>query len=339
MEAYSSTLVTGAAGFIGFHVSKRLLEVGETVVGLDSINAYYDVSLKEARLALLREFPKFAFVRGDISEAETVNAVFAKYQPSRVINLAAQAGVRDSLENPQNYLKSNIAGFLNILEACRHFRVAHLVYASSGAVYGMNGKMPFSVHDPVSHPVSLYAASKQSNELMAHAYSHLFALPTTGLRFFSVYGPWGRPDMALFHFTEAILAGRPINLYNHGHMRRDFTYIEDIVEGITRLLALPPVLNPDWNAEAADPATSSAPYRLYNIGGGSPVDLLYFIETLERALGRTVEKNYLPMQPGDIPASHADVSDLLRDTEFQPATAIEVGIARFVAWYRQYYGV
>ncbi len=332
-------LVTGAAGFIGFHTARRLLERGENVVGFDNVNAYYDVALKEARLKLLCDFPNFQFVRGDICELETLVRVFEAHRPAHIVHLAGQAGVRDSLQNPQNYLASNIAGFLNVLEACRQFPVAHLVYASSGSVYGLNRKMPFSPHDPVSHPASLYAASKQTNELMAHAYSHLFQIPTTGLRFFSVYGPWGRPDMALFQFTESILAGRPIDVYNHGEMRRDFTYIDDIVEGILRLLDLPPAANPDWDAETADPAASAAPYRIYNIGGANPVDLREFIALLERAMGKTVEKNYLPMQVGDIAASHADVSDLLRDTGFQPETPLKIGIARFVAWYRKYYRV
>ena len=331
-------LVTGAAGFIGFHVSRRLLDRGEQVVGLDNVNDYYDVRLKHARLAQLEGQPQFRFVKADLADRTALQQLFATERPEVVIHLAAQAGVRYSLENPHAYVDSNLVGFINILEGCRHHGVRHLAYASSSSVYGANTHMPFSVHDNVDHPVSLYAATKKANELMAHTYSHLYRLPTTGLRFFTVYGPWGRPDMALFLFTRAILAGEPIDVYNHGRMQRDFTYIDDIVEGVVRVADRVAAPNPAWSSAAPDPGTSLAPYRLYNIGNHSPVELLYFIEVLEQCLGRRAEKRLLPIQAGDVPATYADVEDLTRDVGFQPSTSIEEGIARFVAWYREYYG-
>jgi UDP-glucuronate 4-epimerase len=331
-------LVTGCAGFIGFHVARRLLSEGETVHGLDSVNDYYDPLLKEARLKILGEFPRFTMHRVELADAIAMGRVFSDYRPKAVVHLAAQAGVRYSLSNPRVYTDSNITGFLNILEGCRHHGVEHLVYASSSSVYGLNTAMPFSVHHNVDHPVSLYAATKKANELMAHSYSHLFDLPTTGLRFFTVYGPWGRPDMALFLFTKAILAGTPINVFNEGRMKRDFTYIDDIVEGIIRVLRRPATPNPAWRAEAPDSATSRAPYRLYNIGNHSPVELSRFIEIIEDCLGKKAVKNLLPLQAGDVPMSFADVEDLSRDTGFAPNTPIETGITRFVEWYRTYYG-
>jgi len=332
-------LVTGAAGFIGFHVSQRLLARGDTVIGLDNINDYYDVRLKETRLSLLTEQPQFSFHRLDLANRSGIEEVFAKEMPERVIHLAAQAGVRYSLTNPHTYIDSNLVGFLHILEGCRHNQGQHLVYASSSSVYGANTKMPFSIHDNVDHPVSLYAASKKANELMAHTYSHLYNLPTTGLRFFTVYGPWGRPDMALFLFTKAILEGRPIDVFNHGKMRRDFTYIDDIVEGIIRVTDHIPQPNPDWSGLHPDPGTSKAPYKVYNIGNNKPVELLHFIEVLEDHLGKKAEKNFLPLQPGDVPETCADVEDLMRDVGFRPDTPVTIGIARFVAWYRSYYQV
>ncbi|WP_225071747.1 NAD-dependent epimerase [Desulfuromonas sp. CSMB_57] len=331
-------LVTGAAGFIGFHLSQVLLGRGDQVVGLDNLNTYYDVSLKEARLRRLQEQPAFRFVRLDLADRSAMAELFASEKFDRVVNLAAQAGVRYSLQNPHAYVDSNLVGFLNVLEGCRHNGVEHLVYASSSSVYGASTRMPFSVHDNVDHPVSLYAASKKANELMAHTYAHLYGLPVTGLRFFTVYGPWGRPDMALFLFTRAILEGRPIDVFNHGHMRRDFTFIDDIVEGVVRTLDHTAAPNPQWNGNHPDPGTSAAPYRLYNIGNNNPVELLHLIEVLENALGRKADKNYLPMQPGDVPATYADVDDLNRDVGFRPATSIEEGVARFVAWYRDYFG-
>jgi UDP-glucuronate 4-epimerase len=331
-------LVTGAAGFIGYHVAKTLLESGRTVLGLDNLNDYYDVRLKEDRLARLTPRPGFRFVRLDIADRTGMEGLFANEPIGRVVHLAAQAGVRYSLTNPHAYVESNLAGFLNVLEGCRHARVGHLIYASSSSVYGGNTRMPFSVHDNVDHPVSLYAATKKANELMAHSYAHLFEVPCTGLRFFTVYGPWGRPDMALFSFTKAILEGRPIPLYNHGRMRRDFTYIDDIVAGIVALLDRVPGPDPDWSGERPDPGTSSAPYRIYNIGNNRPVELLRFVAVLEEALGKAAEKEFLPMQPGDVPATFADVEDLARDAGYRPRTPIEVGIREFVAWYRDYYG-
>ena len=330
-------LVTGAAGFIGMHVAQRLLERGDEAVGVDNLNDYYDVGLKEARLAQLTQRPGFRFVRLDLAERGAVEQLFAAERFDRVVHLAAQPGVRYSLKNPHAYVESNVLGFLNVLEGCRHNRVAHLVYASSSSVYGGNVRMPFSEHDNVDHPVSLYAATKKSNELMAHTYSHLYGLPTTGLRFFTVYGPWGRPDMAYFSFTNAILAGRPIEIFNHGDMKRDFTYIDDIVEGVLRVLDRTAEPDPGFDAAAPDPARSHAPYRIYNIGNNRPVALMSFIETLERALGRTAEKRFLPMQDGDVPATYADIDALQCDAGFAPHTGIEEGIARFVTWYRDYY--
>ncbi|MGH8007359.1 MAG: NAD-dependent epimerase [Candidatus Binatia bacterium] len=332
-------LVTGVAGFIGFHVAQRLLARGDTVVGLDNINAYYDVRLKEARLACLADQKRFTFVRLDLADGPGITELFAQQRPERVVHLAAQAGVRYSLTNPHAYVESNLVGFLHILEGCRHTQVQHLAYASSSSVYGANTKMPFSIHDNIDHPVSLYAASKKANELMAHTYSHLYSLPTTGLRFFTVYGPWGRPDMALFLFTRAILAGEPIPVFNHGKMRRDFTYIDDIVEGVVRVLDTVPQPNLSWSGSTPDPGTSLAPYRLYNIGNNQPVELLEFIAILEQCLGRTAEKQFLPMQAGDVPETYADVDDLMRDVGFRPSTPLSVGIARFVEWYRGYYRV
>ena len=334
-----NVLVTGAAGFIGFHTAKTLLSRGDTVVGFDNLNDYYDVSLKEARLAQLRTCQGFSFVRGDLADASAVNALFAGKPFERVIHLAAQAGVRYSLTNPGAYMQSNLVGFLNILEACRHARTPHLAYASSSSVYGLNARQPFSVHDNVDHPISLYAASKKANELMAHTYSHLYGLPTTGLRFFTVYGPWGRPDMALFLFTKAILAGKPIDVFNHGRMRRDFTYIDDIVQGVIRTADRIAASDPAWNPAAPDPGISPAPYRVYNIGNHTPVELDRFIALIEEALGKKAIRNYLPMQPGDVPATCADVEDLRRDVGFAPATPLETGIARFIAWYQEYYKV
>ncbi len=330
-------LVTGAAGFIGSHLSKRLLDRGDQVVGLDNLNDYYDVQLKKDRLAQLTGRKGFSFQLLDLADRAGIERLFAEGAFEVVVNLAAQAGVRYSLENPHAYVDSNLVGFVNVLEGCRHNRVQHLVYASSSSVYGANTKMPFSVHDNVDHPVSLYAATKKANELMAHTYSHLYQLPTTGLRFFTVYGPWGRPDMALFLFTKAILEGRPINVFNEGRMRRDFTYIDDIVEGVVRVSDRIPQANPDWTGDQPDPGTSRAPYRIYNIGNNQPVELQHFIASIEKSLGMKAEKKLLPMQPGDVPATYADVDDLIQDVDFRPATAIEVGIQRFVDWYREYH--
>ena len=331
-------LVTGAAGFIGFHLSKRLLARGDEVVGLDNLNDYYEVGLKMSRLKQLEETPGFRFVKCSLEDRPVVEELFGVEKFDKVINLAAQAGVRYSLQNPHAYISSNIEGFMNILEGCRHHDVKHLVYASSSSVYGANTAMPFSIHHNVDHPVSLYAATKKANELMAHTYSSLYGLPTTGLRFFTVYGPWGRPDMALFLFTRAILEGKPIDVFNHGRMRRDFTYIDDIVEGIVRVCDRVAVSNAAWSGDQPDPGTSYAPYRLYNIGNNSPVELLDFVETLERCLGKSAVKNLLPLQAGDVPATYADVDDLMADTGFRPVTGIEEGVSRFVAWYRAYYG-
>jgi len=332
-------LVTGAAGFIGHYVSQRLTERGDQVVGLDDLNDYYDVRLKEDRLARLQSKEGFEFVRMDLADRDGMPDLFQEKQFDVVINLAAQAGVRYSLENPHAYVDANLVGFVNILEGCRHNNVKHLVYASSSSVYGANTKMPFSVHHNVDHPVSLYAATKKANELMAHTYSHLYGLPATGLRFFTVYGPWGRPDMALFKFTKAIIEGQPIDVYNHGKMRRDFTYIDDIVEGVVRVSDRIPEPNPKWSGDQPDPGTSLAPYKIYNIGNNQPVELMHFIGTLEKCLGKTAEKNMMPMQLGDVPATYADVDDLMKDVGFRPATPIEDGIANFVDWYREYYGM
>jgi UDP-glucuronate 4-epimerase len=332
-----TTLVTGCAGFIGMHVTQRLLGDGDEVVGLDNLNSYYDVTLKHARLARIASHPRFTFHRVDLGDRDGMRSLFAAGGFERVVHLAAQAGVRYSLRDPHAYTDSNVTGFLNVLEGCRHAGCRHLVFASTSSVYGANRKLPFSVHDNTDHPVSLYAATKKANELMAHTYSHLFGLPCTGLRFFTVYGPWGRPDMSLFLFTKAILEGRPIDVFNHGDMERDFTYVDDIVEGVVRTLARVPSGNPD--ADTSDPAASSAPYRLYNIGNNDPVKLGAFIETLERALGRQAEKRFLPMQPGDVPATYADIDDLRRDVGFSPATPLEQGIRKFISWYREYYRV
>ena len=330
-------LVTGVAGFIGFHVCQRLLRDGHAVHGVDNVNDYYDVGLKEARLKVLQEYPTFTFHRVDLADAAKVAAIFQQAAPQRVVHLAGQAGVRYSLVNPRAYTDSNISGFLSILEGCRTHQVAHLVYASSSSVYGLNTTMPFSVHDNVDHPVSLYAATKKANELMAHSYSHLFRIPTTGLRFFTVYGPWGRPDMALFLFTRSILEGKPIDVFNGGKMLRDFTYIDDIVEGVTRVLDRPAKPDPKWSGASPDSATSRAPYRLYNIGNHSPVELMRFIEVLEDCIGKKAVKRMLPEQTSEVPASSADVADLVRDIGFAPNTPHEVGIGRFLDWYRSYY--
>lgn len=332
-------LVTGVAGFIGFHTAIRLLERGEKVIGLDNVNDYYDVRLKKARLAKLKPFKQFTFAKIDLANRVKMRKLFAEQPIAKVVHLAAQAGVRYSLVNPHAYTDSNIEGFLNILEGCRHAKVKHLVYASSSSVYGGNTQMPFSIHDNVDHPVSLYAASKKANELMAHCYAHLYRIPCTGLRFFTVYGPWGRPDMALFIFTKAILEGKPIEVYNQGKMRRDFTYVDDIVEGVIRTLDHPARPNPAWSGDKPDPGTSSAPARIYNIGNHQPVELLRFIEVLEQTIGKKAKKKLLPIQPGDVPATYADIEDLSRDVGFKPATPIEVGIPRFVQWYREFYKV
>jgi UDP-glucuronate 4-epimerase len=332
-------LVTGAAGFIGFHLCRQLLARGDQVVGIDNLNDYYSVKLKQDRLAQLVGRSGFSFRKVDLADRPAMTRVFSEDQFRVVVNLGAQAGVRYSLKNPHAYVDSNLVGFVNVLEGCRHSGVGHLVYASSSSVYGANTKMPFSVHDNVDHPFSLYAATKKANELLAHTYSHLYQLPTTGLRFFTVYGPWGRPDMAAYLFTSAILAGRPIDVYNHGRMRRDFTYVDDIVEGVTRVADRPPVANPAWSTQSPDPGTSAAPYKLYNIGNHQPVELSHFIAVLEDCLGVTAIKNYCEMQPGDVPATYADVDDLMRDVGFHPGTPIETGLARFVAWYREYHQV
>ena len=331
-----NVLVTGAAGFIGFHVAQKLLARGDQVVGLDNLNDYYDVNLKLARLAKIENLPGFTFAKMDLHDRPALEALFAQHNFDAVINLAAQAGVRYSLENPQAYIDSNIVGFTNILECCRHNKIGHLVYASSSSVYGMNSSMPFSIHDNVDHPISLYAASKKANELMAHTYSHLFNVPTTGLRFFTVYGPWGRPDMALFLFTKAILAGEPIKVFNNGEMLRDFTYIDDIVEGVVRVMDKPATPNPAWDGAAPDPGTSSAPYRLFNIGNNNPVKLLDFVTAIEDALGMKAEKELLPMQPGDVAQTYANVDDLVEAVDYRPQTPLEHGVNEFIAWYREY---
>ena len=332
-------LITGTAGFIGFHLAERMLQEGRKVVGIDNVNDYYDPTLKESRLQRLQNHKGFVNHRINLEDREAIAALFNQVQPRVVVNLAAQAGVRYSLENPQAYIDSNIVGFTNILESCRKHEVGHLVYASSSSVYGLNTRLPFSVGDTVDHPISLYAASKKSNELMAHTYSHLFGIPTTGLRFFTVYGPWGRPDMAMFIFTKAILAGEPIKVFNNGQMQRDFTYVDDIIEGVTRITDRPARPDPDWSGDTPHPGTSSAPYRLQNIGNNNPVQLLYLIEVLEEALGKRAEKLMMPMQPGDVEATYANVDPLIAETGFKPETSIEEGVRRFVDWYKWYFDV
>ena len=335
---YQNVLVTGAAGFIGFHLAKRLLEDGHQVVGVDNLNPYYDVSLKEARLEDLKKEANFTFFQTDLCDRPRLEDLFAQQGLEVVVNLAAQAGVRYSLENPYAYVDSNLVGFINLLECCRHQAVKHLVFASSSSVYGANTRMPFSVHHNVDHPVSLYAATKKANELMAHTYSHLYQLPCTGLRFFTVYGPWGRPDMALFLFTRAILEDKPIKVFNHGKMQRDFTYIDDIIEGVVRVMGRLPEANPDWRGDAPDPGTSSALYKVYNIGNNNPVELTKFIEVIEDVLGKKAKKELMDIQPGDVAATYADVDDLMKDVGFKPATPIEVGVERFVEWFKDFYG-
>lgn len=330
-------LITGSAGFIGSALSIRLLDRGDEVIGVDCMDPYYDVSLKEARLARTKDHPNYTDIRARIEDRDAMNEVFAKYKPNRVVNLAAQAGVRYSLENPNAYVDSNLVGFGNLLEGCRHNGVEHLVYASSSSVYGANTTMPFSIHHNVDHPVSLYAATKKANELMAHTYSHLYQLPTTGLRFFTVYGPWSRPDMAMLKFAQKIMKDEPIPVFNYGKHRRDFTYIDDIVEGVIRVLDKPAAPNPDWTGENPDSATSKAPYRIYNIGSNSPVELMDYIAALEKALGKEAQKELLPMQPGDVPDTYADVTDLVEDLDYQPSTTVEEGVAAFAAWFKDYY--
>jgi len=335
---FNNVLVTGAAGFIGYHLCLRLLKGGCTVTGIDNLNPYYDVNLKEARLERLNPFNNFSFFKIDISEKEALEEIFKSSQLDVVVNLAAQAGVRYSLENPRAYVDANIVGFVNLLECCRYNYVRHLVFASSSSVYGANTKMPFSVHHNVDHPVSLYAASKKANELMAHTYSHLFGIACTGLRFFTVYGPWGRPDMALFLFTRAILGGKPIKVFNHGKMRRDFTYIDDIIEGVVRVMGRLPEQNQAWNGDNPDPGTSYTRYKIYNIGNNNPVELMEFIAVIERVLGQKAKKEFLDLQPGDVPATYADIDDLIKDVDFKPGTSIDTGIRRFVEWFKEYYG-
>ncbi len=334
---FTRVLVTGAAGFIGFHLSKRLLEDGCRVIGIDNLSPYYDVTLKEARLARLTPFQTFSFYQVDLSEREKIEKIFSSIQFDTVVHLAAQAGVRYSLENPHAYVNSNLVGFIHILEGCRHHGVKHLVFASSSSVYGANTLMPFSVHHNIDHPVSLYAATKKANELMAHTYSHLFELPCTGLRFFTVYGPWGRPDMALFLFTKAISEGNPIKVFNHGEMLRDFTYIDDIVEGVVRVMGRLPEPDPTWVGDRPDPGTSYAPYKIYNIGNNNPIKLLDFIHIIEKSLGKSAEKEFVDLQPGDVPKTYANIDDLIKDVGFRPRTPIEVGIKRFISWYKGYY--
>lgn len=334
---YQNVLVTGAAGFIGFHLARRLIKDGRRVVGIDNMNPYYDVALKEARLKALKDESNFMFVKMDLTDRKQLGRLLSRQAFDVVVNMAAQAGVRYSIENPYAYVDSNLVGFVNLLECCRHYSVKHLVFASSSSVYGANTAMPFSVHHNVDHPVSLYAATKKANELMAHTYSHLYRLPATGLRFFTVYGPWGRPDMALFLFTRAILEGRPLKVFNHGRMQRDFTYIDDIVEGVVRVLGRLPQPDPHWSGAAPDPGTSAAPYKIYNIGNNNPVELIKFIEVIEAALGKQAQKQFMDLQPGDVVATYADVDDLMKDVGFKPATPIEVGVARFVEWFKDFY--
>ena len=337
MAPVSPILVTGAAGFIGFHTAQRLLQQGRPVVGLDIINSYYDPALKEARLAELRKFDGFRFVKLDLADRAGIADLFKRERFAHVVHLAAQAGVRYSLVDPQAYIDSNLVGFANILEGCRHNGCRHLLYASSSSVYGSNTRMPFSVHDNVDHPLSLYGASKKANELMAHSYAHLFRLPTTGLRFFTVYGPWGRPDMAMWLFAKAIADGEPIKLFNHGNMRRDFTYVDDVVESVVRLIEHAPAPNANFSGDTPDPGTSTAPWRVYNIGNNDPVDVLDVVRLIEEALGKTAKRELLPMQPGDVPATYADVDDLMREVDFKPKTPIAEGVGRFIAWYRAYH--
>lgn len=332
-------LVTGAAGFIGFHLSKRLLDGGDAVVGIDNLNDYYDVKLKKARLGILRKHENFSFTKLDIKNRDRVDTLFEDYLFDVVLHMAAQAGVRYSIENPYAYIDSNIVGFMNILEGCRYKGVQHLVFASSSSVYGANTLMPFSVHHNVDHPISLYAATKKANELMAHVYSSLYKIPCTGLRFFTVYGPWGRPDMALFSFTKSILEGTYIDVFNYGRMKRDFTYIDDIIEGVARIMDRVPAANARWNGKAPDPGTSFAPYRIYNIGNNSPVGLMEFIAAIEKCLGKKAKKNFLPMQPGDVPKTYADIDDLMKAVVFRPSTPIEEGIRKFIDWYKKYYRI
>ena len=334
-----AVLVTGAAGFIGFHVAQRLLRDGRTLVGLDIVNDYYDPSLKEARLEILQRDSRFSLVRLNLTDRVAIKALFAQYRFPIVIHLAAQAGVRYSLQHPHAYVDANLEGFINVLEGCRHNQCGHLLFASSSSVYGANTKLPFSVRDNVDHPVSLYAASKKANELMAHAYSHLYRVPATGMRFFTVYGPWGRPDMAMFIFAKAILEGTPIKLFNHGNMRRDFTYVDDVTEAIVRLMDRPPQPNPEWSGDRPDPGNSAAPWKIYNIGNNNPEDLMHVVSLLEKEFGRSAAKEMLPMQPGDVPATSADIEDLAREIGFRPATTIEDGIARFAKWYRDYHNL
>ena len=336
---FNRVIVTGAAGFIGFHLSMRLLKDGCHVTGIDNLNPYYDVNLKKARLEKLTPFENFSFYNMDISDKKSLEEIFNNTKYDVVVNLAAQAGVRYSIENPHAYVDSNIVGFVNLLESCRHNDVKHLVFASSSSVYGANTKMPFSVHNNVDHPVSLYAATKKANELMAHAYSHLYGMHCTGLRFFTVYGPWGRPDMALFLFTKAILEEKPIKVFNHGRMQRDFTYIDDIIEGVVRIMARLPEPNPAWNGDNPDPGTSYARYKIYNIGNNNPVELMEFIGVIEKVLGKKAKKEFLDLQPGDVPATYADIDDLIKDVGFKPETTIETGIKQFILWYNEYYGV
>jgi UDP-glucuronate 4-epimerase len=337
LDRHKVYLVTGAAGFIGFHLSRRLLSEGCTVIGLDNLNDYYDVRLKKDRLSVLEQEQNFAFVYASLEDKEAIDKTFANHEINIVVNLAAQAGVRYSLKNPHIYVQSNVVGFLNILEACRHHNIEHLVYASSSSVYGANKKMPFSISDNVDHPVSLYAATKKSNELMAHTYSHLFNLPTTGLRFFTVYGPWGRPDMALFLFTEAILRDEPIKIFNNGNMKRDFTYVDDIIEGVVRVIGNPPLVNELYDRMNPIPGSSYAPYRVYNIGNNQPVQLMEFVRALEKHLGKEAKKVFLPLQPGDVPETYADIDDFAQITGFRPRTSVDEGIGRFVSWYLSYY--
>ncbi len=334
-----SLLITGTAGFIGFHLAKLCLERGHTVAGYDIVNDYYDPALKEARLKILAAYPGFTFYRNDLTDKAAIDKAFAQAKPEIVVNLAAQAGVRYSLENPRAYVDANVVGFMNILEACRYNEVKHLTYASTSSVYGANTNMPFSEHEGVNHPLTLYAATKKANEMMAHTYSHLFRIPTTGLRFFTVYGPWGRPDMALFLFTKNILAGLPINVFNHGKHRRDFTFIDDIVEGVYRTAMRPAQVNPQWNSLKPDPATSTAPFRIYNIGNNNTVELLEYIRVLEEKLGKKAIMNLMPLQPGDVPDTFANVDNLIHDTGFKPSTSVETGVGAFVDWYRDYYKV